>query len=66
MDKPITHQLFAQRKKKKIKRPHLGLKNLHNQHHKLKFYFQLYYQVFDSTSQARCKVSGFHIASPWI
>jgi hypothetical protein len=28
-----------------IYRPHLGFKNLQNQHHKLELYFQPHYQV---------------------
>jgi hypothetical protein len=43
MEKLVTHQLFTQKEKIKIKRPHLGLRNLHII---LQLYFQLYYQVW--------------------
>jgi hypothetical protein len=33
MEKPITHQLFTQKEKTKIKKSHLGLRNLQNQHY---------------------------------
>jgi hypothetical protein len=49
-----------------MKKPHLGLKNLHNQHH-LGFMPLINFVVkSSSTSHVDARLVGFHKTSPWI